>query len=64
MDLDAFRAPGGQMHGASTKAILYISSRAKPLRFAAGFPLVTTSRWPVVAETLWAAAGYVAALRY
>jgi hypothetical protein len=25
MDLDAFRAPGGQMHGALTKAILNTS---------------------------------------
>ena len=52
MDLDAFRAPGGRMQGTATKAMSCPSSR-KPQR---------RRRLPA-AETLRAAAGYVAALR-
>jgi len=52
MDLDAFRAPGGQVQGAATKAMPCASSRRPQRR-----------RWPPAAETLWAAAGCVAALR-
>ncbi len=52
MDLDAFRAPGGRMQGASTKAMPCASSRMTQRR-----------RWPSAAETLRAAAGCVASLR-
>jgi hypothetical protein len=52
MDLDAFRVPIGQMQGVSTKAMLNTSSR-----------MTQHGRWLIAAETLWAAAGYGAALR-